>query len=154
MSLLILRYCQKEKGLVIYAWCLMPSHLHMICSSDDENAISDIIRDFKKHTSRTILKTIQESPESRSEWLLQHFADAAAHLKRNQQYKVWQNGYHAEELYSNRFVFEKVEYVHNNPVKDNIVEFAVDYIYSSGPAYAGKPGLIGVVQIPQRLRAL
>jgi putative transposase len=51
-----LRHCQKEKGLVIHAWCLMPSHLHLIISS--ENNLSGILRDFKKHTSKELVNTI------------------------------------------------------------------------------------------------
>ena len=130
----------------------MSSHLHMICSSEIDSTVSDIIRDFKKHTARTLIKTIQETPESRKEWLLEHFAAACEHLKRNQQYKVWQNGFHPEELRTNRFIYQKVEYLHNNPVKEGIVDYAEDYIYSSGPVYAGKKGMLDVVRIPQRLR--
>jgi REP element-mobilizing transposase RayT len=147
-----LRYCQKEKGLIIYAWCLMPSHLHIICSSDTEKTISEIIRDFKKHTARELIKTILDTPESRREWLLEHFAAACAHLKRNQQYKVWRNGFHPEELRSNKFIFQKVEYLHNNPIDEGVLNHIEDYIYSSGPAYAGKEGLLDVVVIPQRVR--
>jgi REP element-mobilizing transposase RayT len=58
-----LRYCQKEKGLVIHAWYLMPSHLHLIISSED--SLSDIIRDFKKHTSKELVKTMEHIHESR-----------------------------------------------------------------------------------------
>ncbi|UKT63987.1 transposase [Pedobacter mucosus] len=42
-----LKYCQKEKGLVIYSWCLMLSHLHMIVSADEGQNLSAIMRDFK-----------------------------------------------------------------------------------------------------------
>ena len=53
-----LRYCQDYKSLEIYAWCLMPSHLHMICrSGNDDILLSSIIRDFKKFTSKEIIKT-------------------------------------------------------------------------------------------------
>ena len=45
-----LSYCQKNKGLVIFAYCLMPSHLHMICKADEGISLSDILRDTKKFT--------------------------------------------------------------------------------------------------------
>lgn len=149
-----LMYCQQKKGLVIYAWCLMPSHLHMICCSDTETTVGEIMRDFKKFTARALLKTIQETPESRREWLLAHFSDACKHLKRKQQFKVWQNGFHPEVLESNWFICQKVEYVHNNPVTDGIVDYVEEYRYSSGPAYAGKESLIDVIRIPQRMRTI
>ena len=57
----------------------------------------------------------------RREWLLPLFEKACEHLKRNQKYKVWQDGYHAEIVESNWFIKQKIEYIHNNPVKDKIV---------------------------------
>jgi hypothetical protein len=75
-------------------------------------------------------------PVSRREWLLDFFSKACEHLKRNQNYKVWQDGYHAEIAHSNKFLKEKIIYIHNNPVKDKIVEFPKDYIFSSARNYA------------------
>ncbi|MDA3865220.1 MAG: transposase, partial [Salinivirgaceae bacterium] len=60
-----LDYCQKNKGLVIYAYCLMPSHCHMICSTEEGFELSSILRDLKKFTSKQIISTINEYPESR-----------------------------------------------------------------------------------------
>ena len=52
-------YCQKNKGLIIYAWVLMSNHLHMIVGSNsEENKVSDIMRDFKKFTSKEMLRTL------------------------------------------------------------------------------------------------
>ena len=76
-------------------------------------------------------------PESRREWLLDYFKKASEHLKKEHQYKVWQNGYLAEHICSNKFIKQKVEYIHNNPVKDKIVGFPEDYYYSSARNYAG-----------------
>ena len=53
-----LEYCQKEKGLIIYAWVLMTNHMHMIVGSTGLNKVSDIMRDFKKFTSKQILHTL------------------------------------------------------------------------------------------------
>ena len=131
-----LSYCQKEKGLEIYAYCIMSNHLHLLCKSAGKNTLAAIMRDFKKFTSKKIIHTIINQPESRREWLLDHFAKACEHLKRVQKYKVWQNGYHAEIAYSNAFLKEKINYIHNNPVKEKIVQFPEDYIFSSARNYA------------------
>jgi REP element-mobilizing transposase RayT len=65
-----LEYCQINKGLEIYAWVVMSNHCHLIVSAKDEN-LSDIIRDFKKYTSKAIFKAIENNKyESRREWLL------------------------------------------------------------------------------------
>ena len=122
-----LKYCQEQKELEIYVYCLMHSHLHMICRAKEQYKLSDIIRGFKKYTTKKIIRTIQNEPESRREWLLDHFKKACSYLKRKQDYKVWQDGYYAEVTYSNYFIKEKIYYIHNNPVKDKIVKFAEDY---------------------------
>lgn len=149
-----LKYCQENKGLVIYAWCLMPSHLHMICNSESELSISEIMRDFKRHTSKKLIESINSGPESRKEWLLERFTKACEGLKRAQNSKVWRNGYHAKELYGNKFIHQKLEYVHANPVSDGIVEFAEEYIYCSAPLYSGKEGRLDCVCLPQRMQTI
>jgi REP element-mobilizing transposase RayT len=142
-----LSYCKKEKGLEIYAYCIMTSHLHMLCKTQEGYMLSDIIRDFKKFTSKRIVNNLLEYPESRKEWMLRAFKQACKSLKRNQQYKVWQNGYHAEIAFSNRFIKQKMDYIHNNPVVDRIVEYPEDYLFSSARNYAGLDHELEVVVV-------
>ncbi len=132
-----LRYCQKEKGLIIHAWCLMPSHLHMIVSTKQE-ALSDIMRDFKKFTSKELIKTIKRINESRRGWILELFGEVADHLNRVRNYKVWQDGNHPLLLYSPRVTRQKLDYIHNNPVADEIVDEPEEYRYSSARNYYSK----------------
>lgn len=139
-----LRHCQQHKGLVIHAWCLMPSHLHAIVSRRGEALLSEIMRDFKKYTSKQIVATLPQINESRREWLLRAFARAGQPLKRVQGYKVWQDGNHPVELFSNKFVNQKLHYIHRNPVVAEIVDEPEDYRYSSARDYAGQPGLLTV----------
>jgi REP element-mobilizing transposase RayT len=146
-----LKYCQQNKGLVIFAYCLMPSHLHIICKADDGCNLSDILRDFKKHTSKQIIKQIKEEPESRREWMLDYFANACKHLKREQEYKVWQDGNQAKEIYGSKFLYEKLNYIHQNPVEDLIVENPEDYLFSSARNYAGLDNNLDVILLDNQL---
>ena len=83
-----LKYCQQNKGLVIYAWCLMPSHLHLVASvNEGEFTLSDVMRDFKKFTSKRIIQSITEITESRRDWLLRHFAYAGKYNPKIKNYK-------------------------------------------------------------------
>jgi len=82
-----LKHCQEHKGLIIHAWCLMPSHLHLNLSSKDEK-LSDILRDFKKYTSKEIIKQINLINESRKEWLLEMFKKARESLNRIKNYII------------------------------------------------------------------
>jgi REP element-mobilizing transposase RayT len=138
-----LEYCQQKKGLIIYAWVLMSSHLHMIVKAKDGN-LSDIFRDFKKYTSKEIIKNIKEYPESRREWLLRAFERAGKDLKRITTYKFWHDGNHPIELDSKELVDEKLQYIHQNPVEEMIVMNIEDYWYSSAKNYRGMEGLLKV----------
>src|SRR5690606_9075357 len=71
-----LQYCQRKKGLEIYGYCLMTNHLHMICKAISEITLPEIMRDLKKFTSKKILRSIEEEPESRRAWMLAYFENA------------------------------------------------------------------------------
>jgi REP element-mobilizing transposase RayT len=73
----------------------MSSHIHLLCKATNGFILSDVMRDFKKFTSKKIIQILIEEPESRREWMLRHFQKACIYLKREQEYKVWQDGYHA-----------------------------------------------------------
>ena len=140
-----LKHCQEKKGLEIYTYCLMPSHLYLFCKGTDGFVFSNIMRDFKKFTSKQIVKTIQDEPESRRKWMLEYFQKSCEHPKKEQNYKVWQGGYHAEIVQTNWFIQQRVNYIHNNPVKDKIVTLPEDYYFSSARNYAGLDYEIEVV---------
>ncbi|WP_421920194.1 REP-associated tyrosine transposase [Marinifilum sp.] len=141
-----LNYCCKNKGLNIYAWCLMSNHLHMIAGADDNKYLPDILRDFKKFTSKEIVKAIQENPESRREWMLDRFQFKAKFMK-HVEFKFWQEGNESKEIHSEQFLLQKIDYIHNNPVVAEIVDEAMCYKYSSACDYAGEKGLIDVIMV-------
>ena len=143
-----LEYSIKNKGLIVSGWCLMSNHIHLIAGAEEGFHLSDILRDFKKFTSKAIIKEIIDNPqESRKKWLLNEFAFAGKQQKRPQNYKFWQDGNEAKEIYSTPFLEQKLDYIHNNPVKAEIVAEPEDYLYSSAKDYAGEQGLIDIVLV-------
>ena len=64
-----LRYCQKEKGLIIHAYVIMTNHIHIVATAQEGFKLSDIVRDFKKFTARSFWESIDKDFESRREWL-------------------------------------------------------------------------------------
>jgi len=140
-----LRYCQEHKGLNIYAWVLMTNHLHLIADGAASNTLGDIMRDFKKFTSKGVVKAIQENQqESRKEWLLDRCWFRGANDNKITNFKLWQDGYYAESLHSYDFCRQKLEYIHNNPVRQEIVQRPEEYLYSSARDYCGARGLLNV----------
>jgi putative transposase len=141
-----LKHCQREKGLIIFAWSLMPSHLHMISTATSmQIMLSDIMRDFKKHTSKALVKTISEINESREDWLMSAFEFAGRTNRKIKDYKVWQDGYHPEEIITQPFMDQKLHYIHYNAVEAGFVTEPHHYALSSAIDYAGGKGLIDVV---------
>src|SRR5690606_5633553 len=134
-------FCIKQKGMILYGYVIMSNHIHLIVQSKEEK-LSDLMRDFKKYTAKKILELIQTEPESRREWMLERFKLATESHSRNKNY--WQYGNHAEEIYSDKFMWSKLDYIHMNPVRAGIVEKASHYIYSSAGIYVNKKGLLKV----------
>lgn len=95
-----LRFCQEAKGLQVYAWVIMSSHLHLIVSSRKEDIVA-IVRDFKTFTAKALLREIKDINESRREWMLEMFAAEAERTKRGKSYKLWKDGFHPLELSDN-----------------------------------------------------
>lgn len=141
-----LKHCQNEKGLEIYAWCLMTNHLHMIASAKANGtfSLSDILRDFKKFTSKAIVAKIKEIPESRRIWLLDRYEFAGKYNKKIEFYKFWQDGNEPKEIYSAEFLQQKISYIHDNPVKAGWVIEPHYYKYSSAIDYANGKGQIDI----------
>jgi len=130
-----LKFCQKEKGLIIYAWCLMTNHIHLIISAKESN-LSDILRDFKKFTSKKLVKSILNNPaKSRKKWMINIFRKLGTGNIRNEQYQFWRQDNHPKELFSEKFINRKLDYTHNNPVEAGLVEKAEDYLLSSARNY-------------------
>ena len=136
-----LDYCQKHKGLEIFVWCIMPNHVHLIIRSEEGYLLPDILRDYKKFTSKAIIKAISENySESRKEWLLEQF-------KTSEGYRFWRTDNKPIELWSNAVINQKLNYIHQNPVEEGLVFRAEDYVYSSACDYAGKKGLLNVIVV-------
>jgi REP element-mobilizing transposase RayT len=140
-----LKHCQQKKGLELYGYCIMPSHIHLIAKTTGKETLSDILRDFKKYTFKKLIEQITEEPESRREWMLEYFSHEAGKIIRNKYYKVWQDGNQPKEIFSNGFFYEKLNYIHHNPVEDLIVENPEDYLFSSARNYAGLDAYLDVV---------
>jgi len=139
-----IRYCQNEKGLIVCAWVIMPSHIHMIIGTRDKE-MQYILRDLKSFTSRKLKEEIKKHPqESRKEWLVWMFERAGKKNGNNVNWQLWQQDNQPIELWDNYMIDNKLNYIHENPVKAGIVYCAEDYVCSSAIDYSGQKGLIDV----------
>jgi REP element-mobilizing transposase RayT len=138
------RYCQENKGLILYAYVIMSNHLHCIARAEEPHRLSDVIRDFKKFTASRIIESISEAPESRRDWLKIVMEYYARFNKNNSYFQFWQNGNRPMELFSPTFIYQKLNYIHDNPVVAGWVERPEHYLYSSASNYLTGTGLLDV----------
>ena len=139
-----MKFCQSKKDLHINAYVIMSNHMHLIAHSPESN-LSDIIRDFKKYTSKQIIKAIRENPkESRAEWMLKLFKYFAKYNKNNSVYQFWKQDNRPIELINPKWINQKINYIHFNPVRAGVVELPEDFIYSSARNYLGERGILEV----------
>ena len=142
-----LDYCRKNKGLKLYAWCLMTNHIHLVCSVDQPFRMTDFIRDFKQFTAKKVLHDIETLPESRGDWMLYRFEFAGKFDNRIEKYRFWQDKSHPVELPTNEMIDQRINYIHQNPVRTGLVARDEDYLYSSARNYAGLSNVLEIDEI-------
>jgi len=126
-----LEYCRKNKGLKVYAYCIMSNHIHLVAAHDG-GKLPDVIRDLKSYTAKRIIAMISNNiQESRKEWLLYLFKFFANNTGQNSEYQFWQKTSFPIELYTSEVFDQKVNYIHHNPVKAMLVNDETAYVYNS-----------------------
>ncbi len=142
-----IQFCQREKGLQVYAWVIMTSHVHMIIGTEGKMKLEDIIRDMKRHTSHTIKDILQDNSfESRKEWMLWMFGRAGRKNTNNIDYQFWIQDSHPVQLSTGEMVIQRLNYIHNNPVEAGFVIEPQHWKWSSAHDYmGGKQGLIDLI---------
>lgn len=139
-----LSFCRKQKGLFLFGYVIMSNHIHLVVQQKD-GQLSSWVRDFKKFSSKKLLKMIAEIPEERrKEWFKMIFEYHAKYNKRNVDIQFWTHENHAVELHNVDMIESRMNYIHENPVRAGIVENAEDYLYSSARDYSGMKGLIEI----------
>ena len=114
----------------------MSNHLHMIARAKDQK-LNILFGNFKSFTAKEFIKQIESnSRESRKEWLMHMFKFYGRGNSQNEVYQFWQNGNHPTELWNAEVIKQKINYLHNNPVKQGIVAKPEDYLYSSANEFS------------------
>jgi len=122
----------------------MTNHLHLISRTKEDHHLSDFLRDFKKFTAKRIVESFKIISESRQDWIEYRFK-YHTNFKSERNYQIWKEGNEAKELTSNDMLDQKIEYIHQNPVRAEIVWEPEHYIYSSAIDYAGGKGLLDII---------
>jgi putative transposase len=126
-----LQWCQQHKNLNIYSYVIMTNHIHMVANVTN-GSLGNVLRDFKTFTSKELLKLITNNEqESRRDWMLKSFEKAGKYNPLNINNQFWQNGNYPVLLYSPAVIDQKIDYIHENPVRAGFVGSAHEFWYSS-----------------------
>jgi putative transposase len=137
-------YAQRGEWL-LFAFCLMPNHLHALLQMTGANTIQKQMGEFHKWTAHKIVELLRESEERRS---LEFFRSMASGRK-DRSHLVWDDAI-AKPVFTERYMFEVMEYIHNNPCKApwNLARDRSEYRYSSAKFYdCGEMAIIPVEDI-------
>ena len=139
-----LDYARKNKGLEVYSWCLMPSHMHLIIRAQDNNP--EVVQGkFKEYTSKQLCDQIENNiQESRKEWMLWMFERAGKQSSNVKDKQFWQHHNKPIELWSPDVIDQKLDYIHQNPVEAGFIEEPEHWRYSSAMNYSGGVGLLEI----------
>ena len=129
------------KQIELYAFVVMPNHIHLIAKCMGEHTAADIVREFKKATANLVLRQYENESNRR----VLAFFRSAVKPGQEQLHVVWENEYQAKNIYSPAFLREKLDYIHNNPCQPHweLAKQPEAYIWSSAGYYlAGRRPLI------------
>ncbi|MBN2815694.1 MAG: transposase [Campylobacterales bacterium] len=136
-----LQHLQKSDNMKIYSYVILENHLHLIASSD---YIHKTMQKFKSFTAKELLKLLQQRNITT---ILEQLAFYKKAHKTQTEYQVWQEGIHAKLISSEGMMIEKINYMHNNPIKRGYVDEASHWRHSSARDYEGVSGLLEVERI-------
>jgi putative transposase len=129
-----LNYLRTSKRVELNAFVIMFTHAHAILWPDDEIHLSDVIRDFKRFTSRKI-SHLAEQHDSLQILLAFRNARSENRAQDVSTYQVWQEGSHSEAIFTEKFAQQKLDYIHLNPIRAGLVHTADQWPFSSARAY-------------------
>ena len=133
-----LAYCREHKGLRIYGWVILDTHFHALLAAPD---LSGTLSDLKRHTAQRLLDQLESE---RCEWLLHQLKFRRAAHKSESKHQIWQEGVHPQAIPSDEIMLQKLEYLHNNPVKRGLVAAPEHWRFSS--AHEWCPGVETVLR--------
>ena len=101
-----------------------------------------MMQSFKSYTARQIIDLLKSR---HSETLLRLLSATKLNHKTESTYQVWQEGSHPQQIQSDEMMWQKIEYIHNNPVLRGFVDDPLHWRWSSARNYARQLGLIEIV---------
>ncbi len=125
------KHCQKNQGLLLYGFVIMTNHFHCLVSAQEDYSLENIVASFKKFTTFQTKKMLEKDNRKYISALIK----SSYAKKKNTSFQIWQRENYPETIESEKFFLQKMNYIHNNPVKKCYVAKPEDWLYSSARNY-------------------
>lgn len=132
------RHQRAQSGLRLFGYVILENHLHFVAQAP---RLEKCLSSFKSFTAARIIELLEQR---RAEQLLTRMRLTKPLHKIDREYQFWQEGSHAEMIFSEPVMREKLNYIHLNPVQRGYVDQPEHWRYSSARNYLGQPGLIEI----------
>ncbi len=132
------RYLGAHQGLKLYAYVVLENHLHAVAQAED---LPLIWSGFKSYTARGIINLLEAK---RAEALLKRMQLPGKAQRNDREHQFWQEGSHPQVIQNEMILRQKLDYIHNNPVKRGYVDRPEHWRWSSARNYAGEAGLLEI----------
>jgi REP element-mobilizing transposase RayT len=133
------KFLRQNRSFKLYGYVILENHVHLIASAPD---LANVMKSFKMYTAGAIVELLVHHA---AEVLLRQLRALKLRHKTKSEYQVWQEGSMPKQIGDDEMMRQKLDYIHNNPVKRGYVDDPVHWRYSSARNYAGLPGLVEVV---------
>ncbi|RPI86300.1 MAG: transposase [Chloroflexi bacterium] len=134
-----LQFLIEQQRLKLHAYVIMENHIHLIASS---TILSKELASFKSYTARQSIDYYLAHKNKRA---LAQLSWSKPEYETDRDYKFWQDGVHPQRISSEKMMQQKIDYIHQNPVRRGYIDDPAHWRYSSARSYLGQEGLLPVV---------
>jgi len=121
-----LSFLVKEKRIWLYGYVIMPNHIHILWSKQPDWLDKNVQQHFSKYTAQNLKWSLQNNSVN---------LDNYKSTQNDREYQFWERRPYKATMYNRKVLEEKLDYIHNNPVKAGLCDLPEDYKYSSARYY-------------------
>jgi len=135
-----MRFLHESGRMTLFGYVIMPDHIHVAASGDN---LSSEFGNFKSYTARRIIDHYKNINKSS---VLKKLSFYKKSFKKDRDFQLWQEGNKPKQISNRGIMIQKINYIHNNPVRCGYVDRPEHWIHSSARNYSGENGIISVCQ--------
>jgi len=126
-----LRFLVEDRRIWVYGFVVMPNHIHILWAKQDDWLQKDVTQMFLKFTAQKIKFKLIDTDSPTLELFKSTQSDRAYHF--------WERRPYIATMNDREVLLQKLDYIHNNPVKAGLCSAPEEYLFSSARFYHDRP---------------